>query len=217
VLNLTREQLARRIGCSTSAIYKIETDARQPSRQVAELLAKCLDIPPDQHPMFLQVAHGQLRVERLESLLSVPVTLVSGPTLSCADSSLPTLPTPLIGRGPELATLSQLLCDPQCQLLTLAGLGGMGKTHLALEVAHRHRELFADGVCFVSLAPLASPESIVPAIADALVLTFYGSTDPKTCLLNHLREKCCSWCWITLSICSRLPGCWQRFWNSRRR
>jgi hypothetical protein len=99
----------------------------------------------------------------------------------------PTLntPTPLIGREPELATLARLLRDPQCRMLTLVGLGGIGKTHLALQVAHLHRELFADGVYFVPLAPLISPKSIIPAIADALALTFYGSTDPKTYLLNH--------------------------------
>jgi len=38
VLDLTREQLARRVGCSVSGLRKIESDERRPSRQMAELL-----------------------------------------------------------------------------------------------------------------------------------------------------------------------------------
>ena len=189
-LDLTREQLARRVGCSVPGLRKIESDERRPSRQMAELLANSLQIPPEQRPTFLRVARGQLRVERLESLLSGPVAPASRPTLSRADSNLPTPLTPLIGRGPELAALSQLLCDPQCQLLTLAGPGGIGKTRLALELASTVRERFSDGVCFVPLASLTLPEFIVPAVADTLGLMFSGSLDPKVQLLNHLRGKC---------------------------
>jgi len=64
-LNLTREQLARRIGCSVPGLRKIESDERRPSRQMAELLADCLQIPLDQRPTFLRVARGQPLAGRL--------------------------------------------------------------------------------------------------------------------------------------------------------
>jgi predicted ATPase len=102
---------------------------------------------------------------------------------------MPTLPTPLIGREPELAALARLLRDPQCRLLTLAGTGGIGKTRLAIEVASRHQDLFPDGTCFVSLAALNSSAFLVPAIADALGFVFQGQIEPRIQLLNHLRAK----------------------------
>ncbi|HSH79490.1 MAG TPA: helix-turn-helix transcriptional regulator, partial [Herpetosiphonaceae bacterium] len=45
-LDLTREELAGRVGCAVETIRKLETDARRPSRQIAERLAEQLQIPP---------------------------------------------------------------------------------------------------------------------------------------------------------------------------
>lgn len=186
-LDLTREQLARCAGCSVSALRKIEGDERRPSRQLAELLADCLQIPLDQRPAFLQVARGQLRVERLAAI--APST-APGLTPPQSPRHLPQPPTPLVGRETELAALARLLRDPQCRLLTLIGPGGIGKTRLAIEAASTQHRLFADGVCFVSLASLTSPQFIVPAIADALDFTFSGPADPQVQLLHCLRQKC---------------------------
>ncbi len=183
-LDLTREQLARRVGCSVPGLRKIECDERRPSQQMAELLADCLQIPPDQRPTFLRVARGQLRAERLPATGYVPGGGQSRPA-----PSLPRSPTPLIGREPELAALSKLLCDPRCRLLTLAGLGGIGKTRLALELASTQRAQFPDGVFFVPLASLSLPEYIAPAIGSALGLSSSSLLDPKEQALNHLRQK----------------------------
>lgn len=188
-LDLTREQLARCVGYSVSALRKIENDERRPSRQMAELLAGCLDIPPDQRPTFVQVARGQVRVERLAAVVPPTTGFRPGGGLPRPALCLPRPPTSLIGREAELVTLAQLLHDPQCRLLTLVGPGGIGKTRLALEMASTQRERFADGVCFVSIVSLSSPQFIVPAVADVLGFTFSGPTDPQVQLLNYLREK----------------------------
>ncbi len=103
-LDLTREELARCVGCSVSALRKIEGDERRPSRQMAELLAGCRDSPPDQRPTFLEVARGQLRVERLGGVVPPTATQrVPGDERPRPAHHLPTPPTLMIGREPELA------------------------------------------------------------------------------------------------------------------
>ncbi len=185
-LDLTRAELAQRAGCSVSALRKIEADERRPSKQLAGLLAGCLGIALDDRAAFIQAARGELRVERMgpSSRALLPEHKPPVPPFN-----LPIPPTPLIGRESELATLGQLLRDPQCRLLTLVGPGGIGKTRVAIEVASRHQDFFPDGACFVSLAALNSAAFMVPAIANALGFAFQGQVEPRIQLLNYLRGK----------------------------
>jgi predicted ATPase/Tfp pilus assembly protein PilF len=95
----------------------------------------------------------------------------------------------LIGRERELEHLSQLLCDPQCRLLTLVGPGGIGKTRLAVETSSSMQDVFEHGVYFVPLASVGSINAVISAMANAIHFAFYGPSDPKVQLLNYLREK----------------------------
>lgn len=63
--DLTQQELAARAGCSVSALRKIESDERRPSREIAALLAQALGVPGDQQTLFLRVARRELMVERL--------------------------------------------------------------------------------------------------------------------------------------------------------
>src|SRR5919109_1037687 len=67
-LDLTQQELAQRVGCSVSLIFKIESDERRPSRQVAQLLAERLEISPDQRDLFLKVARQENPIDGLGSL-----------------------------------------------------------------------------------------------------------------------------------------------------
>src|SRR5437763_6382367 len=78
---------------------------------------------------------------------------------------LPAQPTPLIGRERELERARELLLAPAVRLLTVVGPPGIGKTRLALELALGLRGRFRDGVCFVPLAPLRSPDQVAATIA----------------------------------------------------
>jgi predicted ATPase/transcriptional regulator with XRE-family HTH domain len=187
-LDMTQQELAQRVGCSLSLIFKIESDTRRPSRQIAELLVKHLEIPPGQLALFLQVARQEKSVGHLEPVppLSTPQP---APAPGPIKTSLPLALTSLIGREHELRTVIQQVQDPACRLLTLTGPGGVGKTRLALQVAHQLRDAFEHGACFVSLVGTSASEFIIPAIADALGFTFSGASELKAQLFSFLKEK----------------------------
>ncbi|HZT41520.1 MAG TPA: tetratricopeptide repeat protein [Chthonomonadaceae bacterium] len=85
--------------------------------------------------------------------------------------TLPLTLTRFFGREAEIARIEDLL-DPKrkgsARLLTLIGLGGCGKTRLAVEAAARLRERYAGAVWFVSLEELNDPARILVAIAETL-------------------------------------------------
>ena len=93
------------------------------------------------------------------------------------NSNLPALETALVGRGRELAELSQLVRAGA--LVTLTGPGGSGKTRLAIEVARRLVDDFPDGVFLVDLAPLRDHDLVLAAIADALALKSTDDLDQR--------------------------------------
>jgi len=187
-LDLTQEQLAQRASCSVFAIRKIESGERRPSRQLARTLSQALEIPAEDQPTFIQVARGARNVECLHTIIPGRSSLPAGEPNPTA-GYIPHMLTPFIGREPELSALGELLCDPQCLLLTIVGPGGIGKTRLAIEAANQYKERFPDGVWFVSLAPLNSTNLIVPTIADALDFKFSDPTNPQAQLLRYLHLK----------------------------
>ena len=182
-LDLTQQELARRVGCSVSAIVKIESDERRPSHQIAELLARQLDIPEDQHDQFLKVARQEKAVDSLGELF------VSKPNSPSPAHNLPNLPNPIIGREFELGEITRLILEPQCRLLTLTGQGGIGKTHLAVQAASDHANHFEQRVVFVNLAPVLNREQSVTAIADALGIVLYSASDRADQLISYLKDK----------------------------
>jgi signal transduction histidine kinase/predicted ATPase len=104
---------------------------------------------------------------------------------------------PFVGRRSEVIDIVNHLDDPDCRLLTLTGLGGIGKTRLAIEATTQfvennntsHQQVFSDGVYFIALAPLVSSDLLAMTIADRLGTTLSGTAPPRDQLLAELEQK----------------------------
>jgi predicted ATPase/DNA-binding SARP family transcriptional activator len=104
-------------------------------------------------------------------------------------NNLPVQPTRFIGRQAELSQLEEYLDNPDCRLLTLIGPGGVGKTRLAYQVAAGKALDFPAGVCAIPLSGVASPEYVVPTMAECLQMHFYSNDEQKQQLIDYLRTK----------------------------
>src|SRR5690348_7890750 len=103
--------------------------------------------------------------------------------------NLPHAAAPFVNRVSEIAEIADRLNIPNCRLLTLVGPGGIGKTRLAVQVAANCAEQFDDGVYFVPLQSLDSPEFILSAIVDVVSPESRSGGDLKYQFLQYLREK----------------------------
>ncbi|MCU0264934.1 MAG: DUF4062 domain-containing protein [Actinomycetia bacterium] len=90
------------------------------------------------------------------------------PGATPAPPTLPVATSPLVGRTRELAEVEALLRRPDVRLVTVTGVGGIGKSRFALEVAHRLRADFPGGVVLVPLAVVPEAGLVLTSIASAL-------------------------------------------------
>lgn len=172
VLDLTQKELAKQVGCSTVLISKIESGQRRPSKQIVTRLAQVLAIPKEQLSRFSHQARTQEPSGHFRSHISLPSTL-----------------NQFIGRKSELERIHKLLLDPQVRLVTLTGLGGIGKTRLALAAGHGLIEAFPDGIYFISLAAQHEADQVPFSIAQALQLGPTIEQEPALRLPAMLIDK----------------------------
>lgn len=171
-LDLTRSELARRVGCSPNTIKKLEEGERRPSKELAKLLAEHLQIEPPIRASFLLMARAR------DATVGDP-----GPT------NLPAPLTSFVGRESEAESIELLLRKGDVRLLTLMGPPGVGKSRLVLHAAERLRNVFVDGVWFVPLAAVEEPQQVLYLIAKTLSIADDGRIPHLDRIIDALRNR----------------------------
>ncbi|WP_155058057.1 AfsR/SARP family transcriptional regulator [Streptomyces blattellae] len=150
-------------------------------REVARLLADELGVAPGPE---LKRLH--------QRLLAAAPDLNEGPDRTTAAlprgiGNLPIEMTTFVGREAQLAQVRALLAS--ARVVTLTGVGGVGKTRLALRAAADLEPAFPDGVRLADLAPLTGPELLDRAVAEALGLRDHSARPAVDTILDHLRDQ----------------------------
>ena len=159
---LTQQQLAAQINCSTIALKKIEAEERRPSAQIAERLAEIFNIPTSDRTTFLRFARGDWKSGPAGVIEDTPWRV----STEFPRTNLPFPLTSFIGREKEVEEILRLLSKNR--LVALTGLGGVGKTRLAIQSSNKILSKFKDGIWWVELAPLTDEALVPQAIAQAL-------------------------------------------------
>ena len=156
------------------------------------MLASELGVAPgaETRALYEQIRQDRLRPGAEEGNASSDSSRAAAPVAPrLPPHNLPAALTPFLGRQLELQRLDRLLADEAVRLVSITGIGGMGKTRLAIEAGQRHTSKFRDGVFLVSLAQVDTSSNIPNAIADAIGFQFYSTEAPLQQVARYLRPK----------------------------
>ncbi|HSL22805.1 MAG TPA: helix-turn-helix domain-containing protein [Vicinamibacterales bacterium] len=168
----TQEELATIAGLSVHGVSALERgERRRPHVETVRALSAALDLRGPTREALLASARAPAQAPAVDELSHV---------------SLPLALTALLGRDTDVKALRDLLADPAARLITLIGPGGVGKTRLALELAHAIADESACRVLFVGLAAVRNSAFVAPAIAEALGVVDDTALD----LLRRARLAC---------------------------
>ncbi|MDJ0754976.1 MAG: tetratricopeptide repeat protein [Ardenticatenaceae bacterium] len=103
--------------------------------------------------------------------------------------ALPLQPTPLFGRESEVDHVVEMLSDGEERLVTVWGLGGVGKTRLTMAIAEKLKNAFLEGVYFVPLASAGDAVALKTAVARALKIQLQGAINGIEQITAFLQDK----------------------------
>lgn len=118
--------------------------------------------------------------------VSLPAVAHSTPETRSSSAKLPNMLQRMVGRTDTIVTLSEKLLASR--FVTIVGPGGVGKTAVAVTIAHRLLESFADNAHFVDLGALSDPGLVATSLLLMLGLP-HQTDDPLPALIEHLRDR----------------------------
>jgi predicted ATPase/class 3 adenylate cyclase len=129
------------------------------------------------------------RSEHLHQVVrgDLPAEFPPLPSLDTLPNNLPRKLTSFIGREQEIADVRRLLATTP--LLTIVGVGGAGKTRLALQVGADLLAGFRHGAWLVEFAPVSDPRQVPEAVAVALGVREYPGLSLHASLLHYLSTR----------------------------
>ncbi|MFJ6556960.1 ATP-binding protein [Streptomyces luteogriseus] len=155
-------------------------EALESHRQVTALLADELGVAPG---AGLRQVHQRL-LAAAPDLIEVRAARMVPPSRG---GDLPVEMTTFVGRETQMAEVRRLLGS--ARLVTLTGVGGVGRTRLALRAAAEAAPSFADGVRLADLAPLSDADLLDRVVSEALGLRDQSARPAADGVADHLRDR----------------------------
>lgn len=193
---LTQRELSIAVKYSEAQISRLEQNQRPPDLSVLAALfipSLYVDDEPETIARLMELAtqaRGESRPERgtITFSRSTHQEMVETSETEFASNNLPLSLNSFIGRVQERADIKAWLARGD-RLISLTGVGGCGKTRLAIETARDLLQNFHDGVWIIELASITNPDYIVQAINTALHAPEPRDVTPTSALINYLRRK----------------------------
>jgi predicted ATPase/transcriptional regulator with XRE-family HTH domain len=171
---LTQEELAEAAGISTRSVSDLERGVNRTTRKdTARLIADALGLSGSARELFEATARGRIPGDDQDE--------------HYAAGMLPVPPAPLVGRAEDVRRVCGLMRRADVRLVTITGLGGVGKTRAALDIGPRLEADFPDGIFFVNLAPVRDSGLVMAGIAQATGIRDSGPDPVEQRVAGQLR------------------------------
>jgi predicted ATPase/DNA-binding XRE family transcriptional regulator len=177
-LDLTRKAFAGQVGCAEVTLRRIENDTLKPSVELARILLEKLGVPENDHPEWIRFARG---------LTGYPEENFDFTDITRPLVSLPASLTSFIGRKLDQDQVINLVTKHR--IVTLLGIGGIGKTSLSLQVGQKLLKDYPQGVWFISLDALTDPVLVPQTVAAVFQIRESNAHPSIELLTNKLRDK----------------------------
>jgi predicted ATPase len=174
---------------------RVDTIVRVQARRLRDALARYYRDHGSNDPVRLDMPKGQygIRVSWLRSGGSASSAPVREPGSRTAEpvaaAALPVPRTPLIGREEEIEQLAQRLGGTDVRLLSITGVGGSGKTRLALAAADAASAAYPGGVMFIDLASVSGRSVLIDMLADVFNVRSTRGQSPLEALVERMRNR----------------------------